>query len=158
MALFSLCVQIYPFWIHLDENSLHRVLSNISWNSSFVTIVTRTWRGESIVLPGNLTQQSSVSWLSVFEYGSSQFAGIIIADIVVCNIHSGKKVERMRRIPSHWVAALSAFKIEQVNPFRDWKSEVLLLLSIPSLTMMLTCKIWLSCYVYSTVSQLLLRV
>ncbi len=25
--------QIYPFWIHFDENSLHRVHSNRSWNS-----------------------------------------------------------------------------------------------------------------------------
>ncbi len=37
--------QIYPFLIHFDENSLHRVCSNRSWNSPLVTIVTRTWRG-----------------------------------------------------------------------------------------------------------------
>ena len=30
-----------------------------------------------------------------------------------------KKVERIRRIPSHGVAALSAFGIEEGNPFRD---------------------------------------
>ena len=37
-----------------------------------------------------------------------------------CVVHSGKKKdERIRRIPSHGVAALSAFGIEQGNPFRD---------------------------------------
>ena len=33
--------------------------------------------------------------------------------------HSGKKVERIRRIPFHVVAALSAFLIEQGNLLRD---------------------------------------
>ena len=39
--------QICPFWINLDEDSLHRVCSNWSWNSPFVTVVARTWRVES---------------------------------------------------------------------------------------------------------------
>ncbi len=41
--------QICPFWINLDEDSLHRGRSNRSWNSPFVTIVARTWRGESLL-------------------------------------------------------------------------------------------------------------
>ena len=41
--------QIFPFWTHLDENPLHRVRSNRPWNSPFVTIVTLTWRSESVV-------------------------------------------------------------------------------------------------------------
>ncbi len=38
---------VHPFWKHFDENSLHRVRSNRSGNSPFVTKVTRTWSGES---------------------------------------------------------------------------------------------------------------
>ncbi len=42
-------------------------------------------------------------------------------------IHSGeKKVKRIRRIPYHGVAALSAFGIEEGNPFRDWIDSLLI--------------------------------
>ncbi len=34
-------------FMHLDEYTLHRVRSNTSWNSPFVTIVTQTWHSES---------------------------------------------------------------------------------------------------------------
>ncbi len=41
--------------------------------------------------------------------------------------HSGRKnVERIRRIPSHGVAALSAFGIEEGNPFRDCIDSLLI--------------------------------
>ena len=42
-------------------------------------------------------------------------------------IHSGKKkVERIRRIPSHGVAALLAFGFDQANPFRDCIDSLLI--------------------------------
>ena len=37
-----------------------------------------------------------------------------------------KKVERNRRIPSHGVAALSAFGIEEETPFRDCIGSLLI--------------------------------
>ena len=37
-----------------------------------------------------------------------------------------KEVERIRRIPSHGVAALRAFGIEQGNPFRDCIDSLLI--------------------------------
>ncbi len=41
--------------------------------------------------------------------------------------HSGKKkVEWIRRIPFHGVAALSAFGIEEGNPFRDCLNSLLI--------------------------------
>ena len=43
------------------------------------------------------------------------------------SVHSGKKnVERIRIIPSHGVAALSAFGIEGGNPFRDCIDNLLI--------------------------------
>ncbi len=42
-------------------------------------------------------------------------------------VHSGKKiVEWIRRIPFHGVAALSAFGIEEDNPFRDCIDRLLI--------------------------------
>ncbi len=42
-------------------------------------------------------------------------------------LHPGKKkVERIRRIPSHGVAALRAFGIDQANPFRDCIDSLLI--------------------------------
>ena len=42
-------------------------------------------------------------------------------------LHSGKKkVEWNRRIPFHRVAALSAFGIEEGNPFRDCIDSLLI--------------------------------
>ena len=40
--------------------------------------------------------------------------------------HYGKKNERLRRTLSHGVAALSAFGIEQGNPFRDFIDSLLI--------------------------------
>ncbi len=42
-------------------------------------------------------------------------------------LHSGKKnVERIRRTPSHGVATLGAFGIDQGNPFRDYIDSLLI--------------------------------
>ncbi len=42
--------QTCPFWINVDGNSLHRVCSDRSWNSSFITIMARTWQFQFLKL------------------------------------------------------------------------------------------------------------
>ncbi len=57
------------------------------------------------------------------QFSGLTFIQTIFIDIGSCVKHYcytlAKKVERIRRIPSHGVAALSAVGIEQGNPFRD---------------------------------------
>ena len=51
------------------------------------------------------------------------------SEICMCELRShtvGKKVERIGRVPFHGVAALSAFGIEQGNPFRDGIESILI--------------------------------
>ena len=60
------------------------------------------------------------------EYFNISAAGIFQMELLN-QVHSGKKkVERIRRIPSHGVAALRAFGIDRGNPFRDCIDSLLI--------------------------------
>ncbi len=110
--------------------SLGKKFRTFKWDFVFLPLWRREWRckaagsrGYQLYMEYNYeADQKSCS--STKHFGTRQLENLLLlksAESKVCHTLS-KKVERIRRIPSHGVA----FGIEQGNPFRDYIGSLLI--------------------------------